>query len=171
MFSVGDKVAYGGTGVCVVEEILKSKSAATGEERLFYVLRPLYQSGIIRTPVDNEKIPLRPVLSREEAEKLVDSAYTLESEMCLEKNLNVLRNHYQECLSSFRCEDLLALAKSIYAKKKYVESLRKKIGVTDEKYLRRAEELLFGELAESLDRSKDEVAELFRERICIQTTE
>ena len=31
--------------------------------RLYYVLEPLYQSGVIYAPVDNEKVHMRPVIS------------------------------------------------------------------------------------------------------------
>lgn len=171
MFSVGEKIAYGGTGVCIVEEVLTMRCADTREEKLFYVLRPLYQSGTIRTPVDNDKIPVRAVLTRKEAEQLVDALPGMHAEICHEKNLNALRNHYLQCMSSFRCEDLLALAKSIYAKKEYAERIRKKLGATDERFLRRAEELLSGELAVALSIAREEVSEYIRKKLCLQTAE
>ena len=63
MYSVGELIVYGGTGVCEVEAV------ETKGERQFYRLRPLYQSGIISVPVDG-KVFMRPVISREEAEEL-----------------------------------------------------------------------------------------------------
>ena len=157
MYSVGDKIMYGGTGVCVVEEITMVKLSGMDRPKQYYILRPMYQSGTIQTPVDNEKIPIRPVMSRSEAEKLVDGIPGIDASICYEKNLSALRNHYQQQMSSFDCRDLIRMTKSIYAKKKDAESRQKKIGMTDEKFLRRAEDLLFGELAVALDISRDSV--------------
>jgi len=157
MFQVGDKMMYGSTGVCTVVDITTVNLPGVDKNRLYYVLRPMYQDGIIRTPVDNEKVFKRPVISRQEAEALVDMIPTVKATACNEKNLVMLRNHYQERLGTFRCEDLVQLTMSIYAKKQDAARQQKKIGLTDEKYLKRAEELLFGELAVALEIPREEV--------------
>ena len=61
--------------------------------------------------------------------------------------------------------DLIRLAKSIRAKKIEAEKRQKRIGSTDEKYLRRAEELLFGELAVALEISMDDVPAFIEQRL------
>lgn len=53
----------------------------------------------------------------------------------------------------------------IYAKKKIADHTQRKFGSADEKYMRRGEDLLFGELAAPLDISKNEVAEHVAARI------
>ena len=83
----------------------------------------------------------------------------------MEKNLSALRNHYQQQMSTFDCVDLVRMTKSIYAKKKDAESRQKKIGITDEKFLRRAEDLLYGELAVALDISRDKVTDYIAARL------
>jgi len=165
MYSVGDKIVYGGTGVCVVEEITSHKLSGMDQPRAYYVLRPLYQSGTIQTPVDNTKIPIRRVMTRSEAESLVDSIPDIQATICYEKNLSALRTYYQQQISTFECADLIRMTKSIYAKKKDAESRQKKIGMTDEKFLRRAEDLLFGELAVALDISRDSVRDYIARRL------
>ena len=165
MYSVGEKIVYGGTGVCVIEQIMSQKLSGMDQPRMYYVLRPLYQSGTIQTPVDNNKIPIRPVMTRTEAEELVDGIPDITATICYEKNLSALRNHYQQQLNTFNCRDLIRMTKSIYAKKKDAESRQKKIGMTDEKFLRRAEDLLFGELAVALDISRDAVREYIDNRL------
>ena len=165
MFSIGDTVMYGGTGVCVVEDITTMKLSGMDKPREYYVLRPKYQSGIIQTPVDGTKIPIRPVLTRAEAEALVDTIPEVTAAICTEKNLSALRNHYQQQMSSFDCVDLIRMTKSIYAKKKDAESRQKKIGMTDEKYLRRAEDLLYGELAVALDIPREAVSAYITDRL------
>ena len=126
MFSIGDKIMYGGTGVCVVEGITSVKLSGMERARDYYVLRPMYQSGTIQTPVDNEKIPIRPVMTRAEAERLVDTIPNVDAVICMEKNLSALRNHYQQQMSSFDCLDLIRVTKSIYAKRRTRKSGRRK---------------------------------------------
>lgn len=165
MFSVGDKIMYGGTGVCVVEDITRICPVGSSDPKPYYILKPLYQTGTIQTPVDNEKIPIRGVLTRQEAEELVDSIPGIQASICTEKNLSALRNYYKNAMSSFECLDLVRMTKSIYAKKKDAEARQKKIGMTDEKYLRRAEDLLFGELAVALDIPMDSVSRYIEQRL------
>ena len=165
MFSIGDKVMYGGTGVCEVKDITSLKLSGMDRARDYYVLKPLYQSGTIQTPVDNAKVPIRLVMTRDEAEKLVDAIPHVEASICMEKNLSALRNHYQQQISTFDSLDLIRVTKSIYAKKKDAESRQKKIGMTDEKFLRRAEDLLFGELAVALEISRDKVPDYISQRL------
>lgn len=165
MYSVGEKIMYGGTGVCVIEDITMVKLTGMEQPRQYYTLRPLYQSGTIQTPVENGKIPIRPVMSRSEAEELVDGIPAITASICYEKNLSALRNHYQQQMSTFDCRDLIRMTKSIYAKKKDAESRQKKIGMTDEKFLRRAEDLLFGELAVALNIPRDAVRDYIGDRL------
>lgn len=85
MFQIGDKLVYGSTGVCLVEDITTVNLPGVDKNRLYYVLRPMYQDGIIRTPVDNEKVFKRPVISRQEAEALIDMIPTVKAAACNEK--------------------------------------------------------------------------------------
>ena len=165
MFSIGEKVMYGGTGVCVVEEITSVKFSASQPGKPYYLLRPLYQSGTIQTPADSAKVPIRAVMNRSEAEAVVDAMPGVVAEICTEKNLGALRTHYQKQLTSFDCMDLIRLAKSIRAKKTEAEKRQKRIGSTDEKYLRRAEELLFGELAVALEIPREDVPAYIENRL------
>ena len=84
---------------------------------------------------------------------------------CNEKNLSLLRSHYQQRLGTFHCEDLVELTMSIYAKKQDAARQQKKFGATDERYLKRAEELLFGELAVALEIPREQVQEFISQRI------
>ena len=165
MYSIGDKIMYGGTGVCVVEQITSMKMSSADQPRDYYVLRPLYQSGTIQIPVDNVKVPIRPIMTRSEAETLVDGIPDIAATICYEKNLTALRNYYQQQINTYDCRDLVRITKSIYAKKKDAEQRQKKIGMTDEKFLRRAEELLFGELAVALDISREAVKDYISDRL------
>lgn len=165
MYQIGDRIMYGNTGVCVVKDITTLDLRGVDKNKRYYVLVPLYQDGVIHTPVENNKVPIRPVISRGEAEKLVDRIPEVKAAVCHEKNLTALRNHYQECMGTYACSDLVEMTMSIYAKKRDAERQQKKFGQTDEKYLRRAEDLLFGELSVALDVPRDKVQDYIAARL------
>ena len=66
MFQPGELLVYGSTGVCQVLSIDQRQDYVNGvkQSRLYYQLKPLYQGGVIYTPVDNDKVVMRPVISR-----------------------------------------------------------------------------------------------------------
>ncbi|HBN86195.1 MAG TPA: hypothetical protein DDZ89_20420, partial [Clostridiales bacterium] len=73
--------------------------------------------------------------------------------------------HYKMALNTHNCLDLIELSMSIYAKKQFVEQQKRKFGAVDEKYLKCAEGLLFGELAAALNIPKDKVPKYIAERV------
>lgn len=160
MYAVGDYILYGKIGVCEVQALKPSPSG-----RLCYQLRPVYQNCDISTPVDNTKVFMRPVITKAGALRLIDTIPSIQSEAYHSKNLGELRNHYDSAMESYRCEDLLALTMSIYAKKQDAAQQKKRVGSVDEHYMRDAEELLFGELGVALGISREEVRPFIAERL------
>jgi CarD family transcriptional regulator len=165
MFRVGDLVQYESTGVCRVTDIKEQEPGGKGEKQLFYVLSPLYQNCTILTPVNSTKVFMRPIISRDEAEKLIDRIPDIRAEAYHNRVLNQLAEHYKASLNTHDCADLLKLSMSIYAKKQFAEQQKRKLGAVDEKFMRRAEDLLFGELAAALNITKAEVPEYIEERV------
>ena len=69
MYEVGDLIVYGRTGICEVTEITTLKMNGVPKDKLYYILRPVREKhGKVFTPVDNEKIVMRKVISKEEAD-------------------------------------------------------------------------------------------------------
>jgi len=156
MFQTGDLVVYGTTGVCRVEEICKP-GLSEDKNREYYLLKPRHQDGIIYCPVDNTKVPIRSVISREEAEALIDLIPTIQAEACRAPTLQALAQHYQSNLRSHDCRDLMEMMMSIYAKQQQAEAQHRRLGMVDERFMKQAERLLYGELSAALDISFDEV--------------
>ena len=146
MFQAGDLLVYGTTGVCRVLSIdrRQERVGSTRQERLYYQLKPIYQGGLIYTPVDNDKVSMRPIISRQEAEDLISEIPTL-------------RQH--------DCRSLVELAMSIHAKRRQAESQNRRLGMVDERYLKQAEQLLFGELAAALEIPYEAVQPYIADRI------
>lgn len=158
MYQVGDMVVYGRTGVCRVEGIEENKG------QKFYALMPLYQSCSILTPVDG-KVFMRPVISREEAEELIDHLPDLEAAPCEGKGLRELTERYQSSIDSHDCTQWAVMTKSIYTKKRKAEREKKKFGAVDERFMREGEALLFGELAAALELPVEQMKNYIRDRL------
>ncbi len=163
MYQPGDMIVYGSTGVCRVKEITKQEFKK-GEAKLFYALDPLYQDGVIYTPVDT-KVFMRPVITEEEADALIDKIPTMETAAYHNSVLRELEDHYAAYLKSHECGDLIELAMSIYAKKQDLASQHRKFGAVDERFMKRAEDLLYGELAVALKIGRDQVGTYISNRV------
>ena len=166
MFQAGDLLVYGTTGVCRVLSIdrRQERVGSTRQERLYYQLKPIYQGGLIYTPVDNDKVSMRPIISRQEAEDLISEIPTLHPAACRASTTQALTQQYQSSLRQHDCRSLVELAMSIHAKRRQAESQNRRLGMVDERYLKRAEDQLYGELAAVLGLERGGVADLIRQR-------
>lgn len=140
------------------------------KKKLYYVLNPLYQDGTIYAPVDNPKVPIRPILTAEEARQLVDMIPTISAQAYYGGSTQDLRDHYQTLMQTSDCTDLMELVMSIYAKKVYVEKTKRKFGAVDEHFMKQAEQLLNGELAAALDVSMNEVSDYIAAKVKARKT-
>lgn len=156
MYQIGDLIVYGGEGVCRVEAIGVPKIAGVNKQKQYYTLAPLYREGKIFTPVDS-KVFMRPVISRAEALALLGTLPDMEVEIYENSNLRFLNEHYQACIQSYSCEGLLQMVKSIHAKRQKLSARGKKIGLVDERYMKRGEDMLHGELAVALGIERGDV--------------
>lgn len=165
LYQIGELIVYGATGVCRVTEIVAKKFSRTDPEKIYYILTPLYQAGTITTPIENGKIFTRPVITRDEAISLIDEIPHIHVEAYHNPNLQQLENHYKAALESHDCIDLLRLTMSTYQKKREREQAKLKFGAVDRRYMERAENLLFGELAVALNIERDDVQAFIEKRL------
>lgn len=156
MYKTGDLIIYSGEGVCRVERVGLLEMSGANKGKQYYTLQPVYRDGKIFIPVDTT-VFMRPVITREEAETLIQRIPEIESEVYENRNLRMLNEHYQSLLQSHDCEDMLQLIKAIYTKQQENIAAGKKPGLVDERYMKRAEDILYGELAVALDVPKDSV--------------
>lgn len=168
MYKVGDLVHYGSTGICRVTDITTRDITGVDKNQLFYVLTPLYQSCVISTPIDSTKTFMRPIITKDEAERLIDRIPKLRAEIYHSRVMRELTEHYEAAFRTHSCRDLIDLTMSIYLKKQQAEHEHRKIGAVDERFMKRAEELLFGELSAALDIPKDSVQAYIANRVRAQ---
>lgn len=164
MFKIGDLIIYGSTGVCQVTDITVMDQVGI-ERKSYYVIKPLYQGGVIYTPVDNKKVMMRPIISPGKAKQLIDSIPSIKAEAFHCRESTQLIKHYDAALKTYNCDQLIELTMSIYAKKQFMLQQNRKFGAVDEKYMKLAEDVLFGEMAAALNINKDEVSEYISARL------
>ena len=165
MFQKGDLIVYGSSGVCRVEDVGPLKGAGgVREKREYYTLSPVFGSGVIYIPADTG-IFMRPVLTREQVDALIDRIPALEEKECDLSNLRQLTEHYHAAFESHQCEDLLRLIKALYQRGQNTIKQGRRVGLTEMKYRKHAEELVHGEFSVALGIPYEEVPEYISSRL------
>lgn len=145
MYQAGEFIVYGTSGVCRVEAVGKPPFD-TEEEKPYYTLVPVAGTETIYVPVDSP-VFTRPVISRAQAEELIQTIPTIEVDGFTSHSMRMSSEHYQAVLQSHDCRDLVQLIKTVYAKSR---RSGRRISQVDQRYRKRAEDLLHGELAVAL---------------------
>lgn len=164
MFGIGDFVIYGRSGVCVVEKIGKLESSCAQGNREYYTLRPYYDNAsTIFTPVDSDKVLMRPVCTKEEAMHLIDRMKDIEALWVPDEKRR--ESDYKDAISKCDCVSWVRIIKSIYTRREDRIADGKKMTAVDERYFKTAEDNLYGELAISLGMTKEETKEFIMEKL------
>ncbi len=164
MFEVGDYIIYGINGVCRVEAIGNLDVKGIPKDRMFYTLVPIYSKGSkLFTPTDNEKVIMRRVMNMEEAQALIDDIRNIETIWIADEKKREMI--YKEALKKCDGREWVKIIKTVYLKKKLRISEGKKGIVSDEKYLRMAEDNLYGELAIPLGMDRAQVEQYITDRV------
>ena len=157
MFQKGDLIVYGNMGVCRVEAVeAPAGLPGAGEKKLYYKLDPVYETGTVYIPVD-AKVFMRPILTHAQAEALIGRIPEIEENPCGGKDQQMLAEHYRSLMRTHDCDDLVQLIKTIYGKNRERTAQGKKPARTEAEYMKRAEELLHGELAAALGITPEQV--------------
>ena len=146
MFKIGDVVLYGIQGICAIKNIEIKQIGKTALD--YYVLNPVFNENTsLFVPVDNEILTskMQNILTKKEATQLLEKAGQIE---CLKiQDESVKRERYREILSSGNREDMVALIKTLRFEREERSKLNKKLNMSDEQTLYKAERLLFNEIA------------------------
>lgn len=108
---------------------------------------------------------MRRLISSDEAKRLIAGISAIQEKAQTEL---AGEEDFRACIESHSCAEPLELAAGIYRIKREAKKSGKKIGFTYEKYMSRAEELAFGELAAALGVSPEDIPALLssEEKIC-----
>ena len=100
---------------------------------------------------------MRPVISAAEAKTYLDNISVITAEPFRSRDHKETANHYSEMLNTHDCMQYLQLMKSLYRKIEENARVGKHISQTEQRYLKQAECLLYGELAAALGKEPGEI--------------
>jgi len=164
MFEIGEYIVYGTKGVCQVEDISQVDIPGANKDRLYYVLRQIEgSSGKIYVPTDNDKVVMRRVITREDAEDLIRRMPEIE-QMWVD-NDKQREAMYKEAMRTCDYNEWVSMIKTLYFRKQERTAQGKKVTALDERYLKAAENELYSELSLILEIPKSEVVAYIKDKI------
>ena len=169
MYQVGDLIIYGGDGVCRVEKVGPGPFSGQGAERTYYTLKPCYGKGVIYAPTD-VGVPMRPVLTKEEAWDLIRSIPHMEADPSGLGDARQAAQVYKSLLQTYDNANLIRLIRLIYRKNQAAITRGRGYGHIDERFLKRAKDLLHGELAIALDIPLEQVEDTIAQAVAQEST-
>lgn len=162
MFKIGDLILYSSHGICRVDDICDMTYLGTTKK--CYVLHPMKDSKLtISTPVDNDKVTMLELLSRNEAEEILES-FKLPGMEWIDID-NQRSEMYSDIVKKGKRKEIAMIVNSLIRKKKDMESRGKRFWEKDRRMLTSIENVLFEELAFSLNSTSEEIEKKVNEYI------
>lgn len=162
MFKINDYVVYGSNGVCKVTDI--EQVTLRNEELEYYILSPVYNEKMtIKTPVNNQKILMRELLTKAEIVNLLKEISKNETVEIEDSRRRV--EEYKAIIRRGNAEELIKVINSIKLEKDEKISIGKKLNKTDEDIMISASKQLYQEMAIVLEIDVDEVQDYIKNNI------
>ena len=164
MVEAGQTIVYRGN-VCKVRELVCGYR--DGED--YYKLMPVYDPSMtIHTPVATIGELARPVISREEVDRLIRIMPEIE---CVTAENRTLENIYKALLESENHEDLIRIIKTAYTRGEEKLNRGQQRNEKDKQYFRLAEKTLYNEFAVVLDKSYEDTKAYVVSQAALHDTE
>ena len=162
MFKINDYVVYGSNGVCKVTDI--AQVTLRNEELEYYILSPVYNEKMtIKTPVNNQKILMRELMTKAEIVNLLKEISKNETVEIEDSRRRV--EEYKAIIRRGNAEELIKVINSIKLEKDEKISIGKKLNKTDEDIMISASKQLYQEMAIVLEIDVDEVQDYIKNNI------
>ena len=156
MYAIGEYLVHPGQGVCRVEGVTDGPQAV-------YQLLPVGKRHPVHIsfPIANEG-RLRPVLSRSEAEKIIELYPSIEVESYVARNNSLEEEHYKTEMREGTCQDCVRIVKTFKVRMSELAARNKRPPVAYERILKEARERSTSELAVALGCTPEDVTMLLR---------
>lgn len=116
MYEIGDYIIYSNHGVCRVEDIGSLDISGIDKSVECYTLQPVFsKSSTLYTPVDNDKVSMRKVISNEEAKELIEQIPDIP--VLWVENDKQREEAYKQALKDRDCLDWARIIKTLYIRK------------------------------------------------------
>ncbi|MDO5517483.1 MAG: CarD family transcriptional regulator [Clostridium sp.] len=162
MFKINDYIVYGDNGICKVVDI-GVPSVSCSKDKVYYTLEPVYESGKIFTPVDNDRIVMRNLIKKEDAEKLIASINSMEPYWIDDYREREMK--FKEVIKSCDCSQEVLLIKSVLERKEACKSTGRKLSQNDDKFLKRAKEKIVTEFSIAFDMPSEMVDKYIKDSV------
>ena len=162
MFNAGEYIVYGTSGVCLVAEVCTSPFDKR-DTRLFYELRPVVGTAesVIYTPVENDRVPMRPVMSAEAVATLLASIREIPIITVTEERTR--RERYRTALATAIPAEYVAVIKTIRARRAEFMGTQRRIPEFELECESLARRHLLAELSLVLGKTTQETANYIEE--------
>ena len=164
MFQVNDVVIYGSLGVCEIISIDDRK--IDGTIKKYFVLRPNNdKNATFYVPTWNEKAwrKMRKVMTKEEVNALIDSMPRTSPAWI--ENESERKEAYKKILASGDQSAMISMLQALFIHKREREAAGKRLHVSDEHFMKDAEQLLYNEWQYVLNVDKQGLMDYIFERI------
>lgn len=163
-YEIGEHVVKPGNGVCRVEDVLYMDVPGADKKQLYYLFVPLTdQNQKIYVPTNTADANFRKAMSEQEAWDFIAKIPQI-GEIWIDDEK--MRDHrYKEAVQGCVPEELAAIIKMTYLRKKKRSEQGKKGTVSDERYFRLAESYLYSELGFALHKDKTEICCLISDSV------
>lgn len=154
MFKKGDLVIYSNHGICKIDDICEKKIAYVTKN--YYILHPMNDKKLsISIPVDNNKVSMLELLTKEEAKVILESFKEKGVDWI---DVNKDRTEiYNEIIKLGNRIEIAKIINTLMKEKVLLESNGKKFYEKDEKMLLGIKNILFSELAFLLNTTSEEI--------------
>lgn len=164
MYNAGDYIVYGQKGVCKVGDVTHLDMEMVNKDRLYYVLYPVNdERSKIYFPVDGNNSAMRKVMTDEEAKALLNEITDIE--VLDTGDFKRQEEEYKKAVMGSDCRSLVRVIKTIYMKKQERTISGKKITATDARYLKQAEDKLYGELSFIFGKNRSDMEQFITDYI------
>ena len=156
MYKTGDLIIYSAHGICQIDDICEK--TVLGVTKPYYVLHPIEDKKLsISIPVENDSIVMLELIHKEEAKKIIDS-FKNPGINWIENN-NQRFQEYSQIINSGNRNEISKIVNTLMRKRHEAEVSGKKMNEQDRKLLMSIQNILFKELAISLETTVDEIVE------------
>ncbi len=163
MFKIGDFVVKPNTGICKIKDVVYM-SLSGKEKKQYYMLMPLEDTrSVLYVSIDADRTRLRPIMTKEDAQAFISKIKDIDAVWV--PNDKIRDQQYKSAFQTNEPEALVAVIKNLNNRSRIRLAQGKKITLTDERYFKQAEKVLYTELSISLGIEIEDVEGLISETI------
>lgn len=163
-FQINDFIIYGSNGVCLVKDVCVPDIPGIDPTKTYYILQPLYSAkSVIYCPVDNLRTIMRRILTKQETQELITRIPLIDILWIDDERRR--EEQYKKALRSYSCDEWIRIIKTLYLRNRARILKKKPVNILDDRYLHLAEDMLFDELAISLEMSREKIENYITEQV------